>query len=262
MKKILTALVTLVTLSTALNADLLRVEAGVGSWSQTPSGFMEYKDGSDNSGRDTSNENRYDNIYAWAYVKHFIPFVPNLRVEYSSLESDGKGSGTLSGFEIPVGSNFPTTLTFDQLEVIPYYNLLDNTFWVTVDVGIAIKFVDYQATGRLETDLGGLITVGDEVYNESGSFIAPLPYVRLRGQIPFTDIGLESRIKYAALDGSSFTDLIVKVDYTLDFIPIIQPGIELGYKYVDIDAEVEDGDTTSTIKLKFAGIFAGLMLRF
>jgi len=33
-------------------------------------------------------------------------------------------------------------------------------------------------------------------------------------------------------------------------------------KYVDIDAEVVDGDTTSTIKLEFSGLFGGLMFHF
>ena len=254
---------TLLLLSTLLTADLITIEAGAGSWSQTPLGFMEYKDtDKDNSGRDTSNENEFTNMYVWGYIEHFLPYIPNFRVEYSSLESDGQGSGTLSGFEIPIGSNFPTTLTFDQLEVIPYYNLLDDTFWITLDMGIAIKFVDYQATGRLEANVGGLIQLGDEIYNEAGNFIAPLPYIKIRGQIPFTTIGLETTIKYGAIDNSSFIDTMIKIDYVIDFLPIIHPGIELGYKYVDIDAEVVDGDTTSTIKLEFSGLFGGLMFHF
>jgi len=254
---------TLLLLSTLLTADLITIEAGVGSWSQTPSGFMEYKDtDKDNSGRDTSNENEFANIYAWGYIEHFFPYVPEFRIEYSSLESDGQGSGTLSGFEIPIGSNFPTTLEFNQLEIIPYYNLLDDTFWIAVDMGIAIKLVDYQATGRLESDVGGFIQLGDEIYNEKGNFIAPLPYLKLYGQIPFTTIGLKTIIKYGAIDNSSFTDIVIKLDYKINFLPIIEPGIEIGYKYVDIDVDVEDGDTSSIIKLEFAGLFGGLMFHF
>ena len=249
--------------SNLLTADLITIEVGAGSWSQTPSGFMEYKDtAQDNSGRDTSNENEFTNMYVWAYIDHFLPYIPNFRIEYSSLESDGQGSGTLSGFEIPIGSNFPTTLEFNQLEIIPYYNLLDDTFWVTLDMGIAIKLIDYKATGRLESDMGGVIQLGEELYNEQGNFIAPLPYIKLGGQVPFTSIDIESIIKYGAIDNSSFMDFIIKLSYKFDFLPIIKPGIELGYKYVDIDAEVVDGDTTSTIKLNFSGLFGGLMFHF
>jgi len=257
MKKIITIFITLFTLSSTIYADLINIGAGIGSWQQTPEGFMEYKDtANDSSGRDTSNENSVSNIYTWFYIKHYFPYVPNFRIEYSSLESDGQGSGTLTGFEIPVGSNFPTTLEMNQFEIVPYYNLLDDTFFVNVDVGIAIKFIDYQARGIAQE-----LSLGNEVYNEKGDFIAPLPYLRVRTQLPFA-IGAEVVLKYGALGGSSFTDLTMKVDYTLDFFPIINPGVELGYKMVDLDAEVEDGDTTSIIKLTFSGIFLGLSVDF
>ncbi len=262
MKKFILIVITILTLSSTTYADLLNIGAGIGSWNQTPEGFMEYKDtANDNSGRDTSNENSVTNIYTWFYIKHYFPYVPNIRMEYSSIESDGQGSGTLTGFEIPIGSNFPTTLEMNQFEIIPYYNLLDDSFFINVDIGLAIKFIDYQATGRLEIDIGGMLSLGNEVYNEKGDFIAPLPYLRVRTQLPF-NIGAETTLKYGALDGSSFTDLIMKIDYTLDFFPIIKPGFELGYKLVDLDAEVEDGDTTSIIKLTFSGIFIGLLIDF
>lgn len=218
---------------------------------------MEYKNtADDSSGRDTSNENSYTNLYTWFYIKHYFPYVPNFRIEYSSLKSDGQGSGTLSGFEIPTDSNLPTTLTMNQFEIIPYYNLLDDSFIINLDIGIAIKMIDYQATGNL-----AIMGVKKEVYNEKGNFIAPLPYINIKTQLPFA-IGSEIILKYGALKGSSFTDLSMKLDYKLDFFPIINPGFEFGYKFVDLDAEVIDGDTTSTIKLKFSGIFIGLLIDF
>jgi outer membrane protein len=254
MKKILTTIATLTTLTTAANADFLRIEAGAGMWNQTNVGYISYED-DETSATDTSNEVEIATNYVWAYIKHPIPILPNIRLEYSEIKSEGYLTGTYKGFDIPAGTNFPTTLEMTQIELIPYYNILDNTFWVTVDLGIDIKFMDYTATGSLDA-----IVTNATLYDESGSFIAPLPYLRARTQLPFMDIGLEAIVKYGSLDGNTFSDMNIKVDYTFDFIPVVQPGIEIGYRQIIMDAKSDDG--TSVIDLDFSGLYFGVMARF
>ena len=252
MKKILTTLATLTTLTTAANADFLRIEAGAGVWNQTNVGYMSYEDTNDDtSAKDTSKEVELATNYFWAYIKHPIPIVPNLRVEYSEIKSEGYLTGKYKGIPYD-GTNLPTTLEMTQIEVIPYYNILDNTFWVTVDLGIDVKFISYTATGSAE----GYV----DIYDEDGDFIAPLPYLRARTQLPFMNFGLEAVVKYGALDGNTFSDINVKVDYTFDITPIIQPGIEIGYRQIIMDAESDDG--TSVIDLDFSGLYFGVMARF
>ncbi len=258
MKKILISLATIATLTSTLSADFLRVEAGLGAWAQTNVGFIDVNDADINTdGRDTSNEKELTTNYLWAYVKHPIPIVPNVRFEYSKVESEGHGEGTFQGVPLDGSKTLPTTLEMTQIEVIPYYNVLDNTFWVTLDLGIAVKMIDYKATGRVQDSFG---VFGQEIYNESDSFIAPLPYLRARGQLPFMDIGVEAIVKYGSMDGNTFSDMSIKADYTFDFIPLIQPGLEVGYRQMIMDAESEDGDTV--IDLDFSGLFFGLMVRF
>ena len=268
MKKILTTLATLTVLATTLSADFIRVEAGAGMWNQKSVGFLDYKDGTV-SARDESQEVESPTGYAWIYVKHFLPIIPNLRLEYSKIESEGRltSTGKILGLNAEV-KNLPTTLEMTQFEVIPYYNLLDNTFWMTIDAGLAIKIINYKATGSGEAEVGvdGVpitTTTNIDAYDETGTLPVPLLYLRTRVEIPFTGIGVEATGKYLSDGGDNvFSDFNVKLDYTLNFVPVIQPGFEVGYRVISMNADIDDGSTKTLIDYTFSGVYAGLMVRF
>jgi len=189
MKKIVASLATLAALTSGVNADMLRVEMGGGMWMQTAKGYFQYqKDGIETfigddgtaTATDKSNEVGIDNGYMWMFIKHPVPVLPNLRVEYSTIESEGTLNVTGEMYGITSSSEpTPTNLKITQMEFIPYYNLLDNTFWVTLDLGVDIKLIHYEANGG----------EGDVSYDEEGDIPVPLLYLRTRGQIPLTDIG-------------------------------------------------------------------------
>jgi len=251
MKKILSTLVCAACLATVASADFARVEVGAGMWMQTPSGDITYVDGGATAS-DVSDEKSKDQFYLWALVKHPIPIVPNLRLEYAGIESTGAATGTFKNFTASGGD---TSFKVTEYDIIPYYNLLDNTFWVTVDVGIDVKImeIDYTAEG---VSIPGVASTS---YSDSITVPLPLLYLRARTEIPMTDIGLEADVKYISYDSNTVYDARVKVDYTLDFIPIIQPAIEVGYRVQKI--ETDDGEDAK-INMDFAGVYAGLMLRF
>ena len=270
MKKMLTTLATVATLaSTTLSAHFVRVEMGGGMWNQTAKGYFQYEkkniqplpgiplgDGGTATATDTSQEVAYSNPYFWAYIKHPLPIIPNLRVEYSQIESDGilEVTGQMYGIK-SAGTKVPTHLKLTQMEAIPYYNLLDNTFWITVDVGLAVKLIHYEANGGDTTN--GI------TYDESGDIPLPLLYTRLRVQPPLTNLGVEAIVKYISDgDKNTVSDMMVKVDYTFDMIPLVQPGIEVGYRVMSLDIDVQDGDDRTISSYDFAGAYGGLMLRF
>ena len=259
MKKILTTLVVGAMLATAASADFSRVEMGVGAWQQTPSGELSYNPGLGISGLDVSNEKEETSGYAWMLIKHPIPILPNIRLEYASIENEGTASGTFEDFEIPLGTA-PTFLEMAQYDIIPYYNILDNTGWVTLDLGLDLKVIDidYTADG---VDVGATL---DTQYTDSETIVIPLVYVRARVEIPATNIGLESDVKYISYDDSTIYDARVKVDYTFDIFPAVQPAIEVGYRVQKFDLS-DDGDaagSTAALDLEFSGVYAGMMLRF
>jgi len=250
MKRSFYALTCAAVLASSAMADFARVEMGAGVWSQTPKGEASYTDNGAN-GRYVSDEKEENSAYVWALVKHPIPIVPNLRLEYVSIEDDGKATGQFKDFNIGAVS---TTLSYEmkQYDIIPYYNILDNTAWITLDLGLDIKVVDLSYTAAPLAPFTG--------YSDSVTFAVPLLYVRGRVEIPATNIGIEADIKYVSTGDSTVYDARAKVDYTLDFFPVIKPALEVGYRVQKLDIDEDDVDAKADID--FSGVYAGLMVRF
>lgn len=254
MKKVISLLTILSSLAVIASADFTRVEMGAGAWKNKPTGTISYTDGA-TTGSYASSETKKTSAYVWMLIKHPIPVVPNLRLEYTSVEDKGNISGTFQDF---TASSLTTgSYKFNQYDVIPYYNLLDNTAWITLDLGLDIKVIDatFQAKG---VNVNGIAGISD--YKDSAVLPIPMGYARARVEIPATNIGLESDIKYITYSGSTLSDFRVKVDYTLDISPVIQPGIEVGYRKQSYVIKTDDDKTK--VDLQFSGIYAGLMLRF
>lgn len=250
MKNILTTLASVAILATTASADFARVEMGVGAWQQTPSGATTYTD-TGVGFEDKSQENSQSEGYAWMLIKHPIPIIPNLRVEYVNALNEGTYtvlSGTPVG-GIPTGA--VSELEITQYDIIPYYNILDNTGWITLDLGLDIKVMDisYSANG---------VDIIDALNVDVASVVVPLGYLRARVQIPATNLGFEADVKYITYDSNTVSDIRVKVDYTLDFIPVVQPAIEIGYRIQSFDIE----DSGFQIDTQYKGVYAGLMVRF
>ncbi len=256
MRKILTTLACGAMLATAANADMARFEMGGGVWNQNPTGILSYTD-SGATGTYTSDEKEDSGAYLWMLIKHPIPIVPNIRLEYTNIKDTGVVSGV--GFEdfiIPATTTGSLELT--QLDVIPYYNILDNTAWTTLDLGIDLK-VQKTTFEAADVQIDG---IPNQNYSDSATVVIPMVYARVRVEIPGTDIGLEADGKYVTYDGSTISDYRAKVDYTMSFIPVIQPAIEVGYRVQKFDIENEDGAETTKMDMEFSGVYAGLMLRF
>ena len=174
-----------------------------------------------------------------------------------SISDEGTTTGTsIGGISIPWGIGLPTTIDMKQYDVIPYYNILDNTFWTTIDLGLDVKVIESDATvGAVSTSFPG---VGFPGYNSTDTTVVPLLYARARVEIPATNIGLETDVK-AITDGTNtMYDVRAKVDYTLGFIPVVQPAVEVGYRVQKL--KIDDGATQ--VDLDYSGVYAGIMLRF
>ncbi|MBA1437593.1 MAG: TIGR04219 family outer membrane beta-barrel protein [Epsilonproteobacteria bacterium] len=256
MKKIVYACAAMVAAVSIASADFTRLELGGGIWQQTPTGFAKRSDGDGAlklNGTYTSSEKKSDETYFWINFKHPLPLIPNLRAEYVTIGDEGstKGGGSVGGINIPVGANASTKIDTKQYDVIPYYNLLDNTFWLTLDLGIDVKLI--------ETTVDVSPVTGFRGYSSSQSAVIPLVYLRTRVQIPTTDLGVEADAKAITYNGNTVYDVRVKIDYTLEFVPVVQPAIEVGYRMQKL--KIDDG-TKAQVDLDYKGVYAGLMLRF
>jgi len=250
MKKFLPLLVLSTIFVTICSADMTRLEVGAGAWKQKPTGYISRADGNgvlDLSGTYNSLETETTEAYAWLLFKHPVPIIPNIRLEYVTITDSGKTTGKVGGMQIP--GSAPTTLDTQEYDIIPYYNLLDNTFWTTIDLGIDAKVITTKAK---VSPLFGFMG-----YTSQETVVTPLVYVRARVEIPMTGLGIESDVKYITFNGSTMYDIRAKIDYTFDFA-VIEPGVEFGYRTQKL--LVDDGLTQ--VDLDYSGFYAGVMLRF
>jgi len=246
MKNIITALVTLVALSTTAYADIARVEAGFGAWMQSPTTSMKYERKAGLSGNDVSKDGQEETQgYVWLLVKHPLPIIPNIRLEYTNISSEGIGSGEFDFFPSPISGDTKSELEMTQVDIIPYYNILDNTAWITLDIGLDFKIVDTTYT--------------IDSYEEKTSSSFPLLYLRGRFEIPATNVGVESDLKYIKYGDTEVVDFRAKLDYTFEFVPVVQPAVEIGYRMEKL-YEVSDEKLKSDFE--FSGVYVGAMVRF
>jgi len=261
MRLFITSLITFIAM-TPLSADLWKIDTAVGVWNSSASGTI----------TSTANETLYfqddlsghesvQNGYFYVSVKHPLPIIPNLRLEYADVSTSGKGtevgtnSTSLPGNMTIAPGAVQSSLSMTQYDTILFYNLLDKTFGMTVDAGLDLKYLstDYKIDG---------------VYESSDSSVIPLVYVRGRYDIPVAGLGLEGDVKYITDGSSTVYDVRVKVDYVLGLVPL-HPGVELGYRIQQFTSVGEESALIGPIisgktdtDIGFSGIYGGLTVKF
>jgi len=246
-----------------LSADQWKVDIGAGVWNNTVSGAIKstlnqtiyFKDNL------TTNENQQDG-YFYVSLSHPIPLLPNARLEYVNLNTTNRdielGAHTTylpSGISA-TSSSVQSSLEMRQYDAILFYNVIDQPAGVTLDLGLDLKYLltDYHI---------------DSVFSSSDSTIVPLIYAKGRVDIPVMDIGIEADGKFITDGSSTVYDLRFKVDYTMTFIPIVHPGLELGYRVEQFTSKGEEsaligpilsGKTDSDIG--FSGFYGGVKVCF
>jgi outer membrane protein len=231
----------------ALEANALEAGVGVGAYGNDPSGTAMYKGDKFDIAKDAGLKGK-TSMYAWGYVEHPIPLLPNLRVDYSPFSDKATSDVDFTFDNKTFGANATTELQFDRLGIIAYYEL--PVPLIDIDVGIGADIID------------GYISVAGGSQKASTDFSAPLPYLygQLRFDIPSTTLGLEAALKWIGYDQSSFHDIRAKVDWV--FLEAgLDIGIEAGYRNT---ALVLKGFEGVDVELDFAisGIYGGAFARF
>ena len=256
MNKLLSIAAISALLATAANADFLRVEGAVGAWQSDPSGTVQYSNAASFDVVENAGLTKTTNTYAWVYLKHPIPVLPNLRLEYADPHFSDTTRLELSygGKTFVAGAS--NALSLKQYDAVLYYNILDNTFWTTLDLGLDVKHIagNYNITGSA----GGTTAAVDQDF----SITVPLAYLRGRVQIPVTNIGIEAIARAVSYSSNRLVDLQVKLDYTMDFVPLVQPGLEIGYRYQQLKLDGGSIDIDANLDTTFKGLYGGLMVRF
>jgi len=260
MQSVLKVFVTIAALALGLGAQSWQLKSAAGVWEASSDGTITETINSTLQVVD-SLESKELKGYLYMDLRHPLPLLPNLRFEYVDLDAKGEGkksSINTSVFTVALPSvAVQSDLTLTQYDAIAYYNLLDVPIGITLDAGLSLKFVH------------SLYHVDTVSLEEEADSMIPMLYLRGRYALPVADLGIESDIKYIADGRSSVYDLRIKVDYTLGFIPLLHPGLELGYRQqsFNIDGEnstliapILSGDTDTNIA--FSGLYGGVTLNF
>jgi outer membrane protein len=253
MKKIILSSLLASLMTLPLSADFIRIEGAIGMWDADPSGTMSYNNAPKFDLQDTTGYSSENITYAWFFIKHPVPILPNVRLEYNNLGYSGtsKQGFEWAGENIGVGAHSELDLT--QYDAILYYNVFDNLAWITVDLGLDVKFI--QSSFDIDDPSDGY------TYRGSDDLILPMLYGRTRFEIPKTNIGLEGDVKWIGYTDNDAYDIRIKVDYTFDIFAV-KPMIEVGYRAFSLQVDAADFDINANANIDSAGIYYGIGLRY
>jgi outer membrane protein len=261
-KAVIGAFAALTMAATSANAiaGLVDVEIGAGVWNASPSGQITYgKNVTDEIDfKDDLKLDDTSNSYMYLRFDHFIPIVPNVRLEQQNYTTTGKGAiSVATGFgDVSITGNTETDVKLNQQDIILYWGIPGlnalTAGVLDIELGIDVKKID------------GELTVTDGTNTDTVDFSVPVPmgYAAVLVDIPFIPVGLEVSTKMISSGDSKIQDTKAKVDVTLPLpIPLIELAVEGGMKQQTIqiaDDLVDDLD----MKFQTSGIFFGANVKF
>ena len=236
------------------SAMAMVIEGGVAVWNKDLSGWVKYK-GNRVDTEDDLGTGSLTSPYYWLRFEHPIPFIPNVKLEYSPFEMDSTGTidetFKFGKYVYEANTKVDSEIQADQFDVILYLNPLpwiaEKLTSVKVSVGIDAKYVDGCVKIKGQES-------GYEV-SEDKDFTVVIPMLYGRVEInPLNLVYLEAEGKYVTYGGSQFYDVYVgtRIQWKLLF------GM-MGYRYEAL--QIDDiSDISSNLKLK--GWIIGLGVQF
>ncbi len=228
---------TLSVASTALTADVLGLSASLAYWKPDNSGHIQSGGDKIDVESDLGLGEKESVIFNAAF-EHFIPLIPNVRVQYFDMDQVAYGSVDSVDFD---GETFDgrvqTSLDLTNYDFTLYYQVLDN--WVNLDVGLTVKAFD------------GVLILREQDADSSGNYsssktdidnILPMLY----GSAAFEFASLSAGVEGSAvsLSGDTAYDLVARLRYQMGFF-----GAEMGYRAMGLTVDDVSGiDVDTTIQ--------------
>ena len=236
--------------SGASHADTIAgVYVGAQVWqTDTSGGFADSENTAEFNFDDDSNTAVY------IAFEHPVPFLPNVKLNYSTLENSGStvldSNFTFDNRLYTAQSRVNTDVEINSTDFILYYELFDNDL-VSFDLGINAKHID------------GELFVVDAASDTSGSAefsgIVPMAYSKVQLGLPFTGLSAYFEGSYLSFDDHELSDYQAAVQYSFIESLAIDMTLQVGYRNVTVD--IEDLDDVYA-DMEFDGVFAGLELHF
>ncbi|MCK7549986.1 TIGR04219 family outer membrane beta-barrel protein [Marinobacter goseongensis] len=224
-----------------VHADVIGLGANVSYWDSDLSGDV--RNGGDAVDVDNDLDLSSDsNANLSAYIEHPVPLLPNVRLNYTKIEQDGRGEVSLAGFD-GVQGEVDSSLELTQLDLTLYYEVLDN--WVNLDLGITARDLDGELTVQE--------VLGTAVSQTEVDAVIPMGYLAARFDLPFTGVSVGGEANVISFDGDSVYDYNAYGQFEVALLQL-----RAGYRQIAID--YEDGDDELDIDL--GGPFVSAGVRF
>lgn len=228
------------------HADIVGLGANVSYWDSDLSG----KAVSNGDAVDVENDldlSSDSNVNLTAYLEHPVPLLPNVRLNYTSIEQSGRGElgADFDNIVVNLGgaTEVDSDLDLDQLDLTLYYEVLDN--WVNLDLGLTIRDLD----GELKVqEVNGTAASESEI-----DAVVPMGYLAARFDLPLTGVSVGGEANLISFDGDSVYDYNAYGQYEIAMLQL-----RAGYREIAID--YEDGDDELDVDL--GGPFVSAGLRF
>ena len=254
-----------------VQADTVGLYLGGQFWQSNLSGTL----GEQNTQVDFNLENEQQTSFFVA-VEHPLPFLPNLRIAQTSLDTTGKATLVqalkFGGDTFPVSNQVSTDVDMSYTDYTLYYEILDNRA-ISIDLGLTARDFsgDIVLTGSTvlieeceiivpDTCLAPTVT-GSRIPRGKVNIddIEPMLHAATMISLPLAGLNFFAQGDVSFTDDHSITDYQVGLSYDLVQNMAVDLNVTLGYRAVNL--EFEDLDSLYS-DLEFKGAFAGAVLHF
>ncbi|REL36133.1 TIGR04219 family outer membrane beta-barrel protein [Thalassotalea euphylliae] len=252
-------------------ADSVGLYFGGQFWQSNASGAL----GGKNTQVDFNLENEQQTSFFVA-VEHPLPFLPNLRIAQTSLDTTGKATLVqalnFGGDTFPISNQVSADVDMSYTDYTLYYEIIDNRA-ISVDLGLTARDFsgDIALTGSTvlieeceiivpdtcvaPTVTGSRIPQGKINIDD----IEPMLYAATMISLPLRGLHFFAQGDVSVTGDHSLADYQVGLRYDLIQNMVVDLNLTLGYRAVNLEFEDLDGLYSD---LKFKGAFAGMVVHF
>lgn len=250
MKKFLATTMLIIASTPAFAIDatpFFSVYAGAGGWATEVSGDL---GGTSTDVEDLGIDDETNNYFYVAF-EHWVPVIPNVRLEHSNISTSGAGTIStqfnFSGQAFDADASINTDIDITMTDAVLYYEL------AMFDFGLTLRQFD------IEVNAVGEVSGVSEVRSEEVDGVLPMLYVQTKIDLPFTGFYVTGSGNYISYDDKSVTDFRAALGYGIELSIVAEIGLELGFRSFAIDLGDEDdfeGD------ISFSGAYLGANVKF
>ncbi|MFU8814883.1 MAG: TIGR04219 family outer membrane beta-barrel protein [Pseudomonadales bacterium] len=240
--------VTLTCAAVGARADtLFGVYAGAGAWAPNPSGNASSGGSEVDLERDLNLGKKRNNL-AYLRLEHGVPILPNLRLNYTDVLTDGRNtlgrSIEFNDRQFLIAEQVSSKIDLTQIDAVAYYEVLDNI--VSLDLGLTARWFDGEVEIASESDVARAEFTG----------VLPLLYARGELKLPFTGLWLGAEMQGIGYSGNRLLDGSAQFGWRSAF----GLGAEVGWRMFEL--RLDDFDDIDSARMEFKGPYLALNYHF